>query len=94
MSNGCGCQKGALRWFRPPYAKFFYVPCCMHDDEYDRGGGLQERKEADRNLFYNCFKLIEKNRFSPEKTLWVAAIALCYYWSVRLLGGNYFKYRG
>lgn len=51
MSNGCGCQKGALRWFRPPYAKFFYVPCCMHDDEYDRGGGLQERKEADRNLF-------------------------------------------
>ena len=83
MSKGCGCQSGIFRWFTPPYAKLFYAACCIHDDDYDRGGS-----ECD------CFRKIDKCSFAPAKALWVACIALCYYWSVRLLGGNYFKYSG
>lgn len=94
MSKGCGCQSGIFRWFKPPYAKLFYVAYCIHDDDYDRGGSESDRKAADVRLFLNCFRKIGKSSFAPAKTLWITTIALCYYWSVRLLGSNYFKYSG
>lgn len=116
MSKGCGCQSGIFKWFKPPYAKLFYAACCIHDDDYDRGGSESDRKAADVRLFVNCFRKIGKCMqesavqnsfyqcrtqkhspigkcsFAPAKALWVAVIALCYYWSVRLLGSNYFNY--
>lgn len=94
MSKGCGCQTGIFRWFTPPYSRLFYAACCIHDDDYDRGGSERDRKAADLRLFVNCFKKIAKSGFAPAKAMWVTCIALCYYWSVRLLGGNYFKYSG
>lgn len=94
MSKGCGCQSGIFRWFTPPYAGLFYAACCIHDDDYDRGGSERDRKVADLRLFVNCFRKIAKSGFAPAKAMWCALVALCYYWSVRLLGSNYFKYSG
>lgn len=37
-----------MKYIRPPYAKKFYVPCCMHDDDYDRGGNKYTRMFADK----------------------------------------------
>ncbi|WP_262711912.1 hypothetical protein [Prevotella brunnea] len=42
----------------------------------------------------NCFRKIAKSGFAPAKAMWCALVALCYYWSVRMLGSNYFKYSG
>lgn len=56
MSNGCGCEKGVLKFIKPPYARKFYIPCCMHDDDYDEGGDKSDRKEADRMLFFRMMK--------------------------------------
>ena len=53
MSNGCGCAKGLLKYIKPPYAKKYYAACVLHDNEYDKGGGEEQRKEADTNLFLN-----------------------------------------
>lgn len=89
MSNGCGCQTGILRFFKPPYAKKFYIPCCIHDNDYDRGGS---RKEADRNLFINCIKIIIKEEINPFKIVWFTLISLLYYISVRVFGHFYFNY--
>lgn len=89
MSNGCGCQTGILRFFKPPYAKKFYIPCCIHDDDYDRGGS---RKEADRNLFTNCMKTIIKEETNPFRVVWFTLISLLYYISVRVFGHFYFNY--
>ena len=89
MSKGCGCQTGILRFFKPPYSKKFYVPCCIHDDDYDRGGS---RKQADQDLFLNCMKTIIKEETSPWKILWLTMVSLFYYMSVRLFGYFYFNY--
>nr|DAX56536.1 MAG TPA: Group XII secretory phospholipase A2 precursor (PLA2G12) [Caudoviricetes sp.] len=92
MSKGCGCQSGAFRWFKPPYAKLFYAACCIHDDDYDRGGSESDRKAADVRLFRNCYRKIAQPCTSPTKTLWLVLMALCYYWGVRLLGHHHFNY--
>ena len=92
MSNGCGCSKGVLKYFKPPYADEFYVPCCMHDDDYDKGGNDQDRKVADRLLFSRMVKLSLKLYTNPWKIVWLVLIALLYYSSVRLFGRSYFRY--
>ena len=92
MGNGCGCSKGLLKYIRPPYAKTFYVPCCMHDDDYDRGGDGQDRKTADRHLFSRMVKLSSRLYSNPWKIAWLVAVALLYYGSVRLFGKFYFNY--
>ncbi|MFC2513017.1 MAG: hypothetical protein ACFNWT_08335 [Prevotella denticola] len=93
MSKGCGCQTGIFRWFTPPYAKLFYAACCIHDDDYDRGGSARDRLLADRCLFHNCLRRILQCRFSPPKTFRLVAVALAYYAAVRLMGCHYFNYR-
>lgn len=93
MSNGCGCSKGVLKWFRPPYARKFYVPCCMHDDDYDRGGDGKARREADRSLFRRMAALVLKDdKAGPTRALWLVCIAYIYYISVRTFGRFYFNY--
>lgn len=89
MSNGCGCQTGILRFIKPPYAKKFYIPCCMHDDDYDRGGN---RREADRSLFLGCMKTILKEETNPWKIFWLSFVSLSYYIAVRIFGRFYFNY--
>lgn len=92
MSNGCGCSKGLLKYFKPPYAKIFYVPCCMHDDDYDKGGNEQDRKTADRCLFSRMTKLSLRQHTNPWKIVWLVLIALLYYVSIRIFGRFYFNY--
>lgn len=92
MSNGCGCQSGVLRFFKPPFAKYFYLPCCIHDDAYDWGGNYSARLRADRSLFYNMAKLILKNESNPFKIVFLSSVALAYYIAVRIFGRFYFNY--
>lgn len=92
MSNGCGCEDGLLKYVKPPYAKKFYIPCCLHDNDYDRGGDRKARRKADRRLFRRCFKLILRQEQNPWKMSWLTLIALLYYSSVRLFGWKFFNY--
>lgn len=93
MSNGCGCESGWLKWFRPPYARFFYVACCMHDDDYDRGGAKADRKKADRLLFARCLLTVSRSMddLRPLKALWLVVVAYMYYVCVRACGWRYFS---
>lgn len=93
MSNGCGCEKGLLRFVKPPMAKYFYTACCIHDDDYDRGGNAQDRKKADQGLFLNMLHLIRQRESSPWKVFLFVFVALLYYVSVRLFGRFYYEYR-
>lgn len=94
MSNGCGCEKGVLRYVKPPYAKKFYVPCCMHDDDYDKGGGKESRHIADKLLFFRMMKKVtEDNNPNPSFFLWMCIIAYVYYVAVRIFGRFYFNYK-
>lgn len=90
MSNGCGCQTGILKYFKPPYAKYFYIPCCIHDDNYDLGG---DRKKADQILFLGCMKTILKQETNPWKISWLTIVSLLYYIAVRIFGQFYFNNR-
>lgn len=94
MSNGCGCETGVLKWFRPPYARTFYVPCCMHDDAYDEGGTEAERMVADKVFFIRMVRLLFKKRWelAPWRYAWLVFIAYIYYISVRVFGRFYFNY--
>jgi len=92
MSNGCGCEKGLLRFVKPPLAKYFYAACCMHDDDYDRGGKACQRKQADKRLFFNMLHIIRQRETSPVITSLYVNVALLYYVCVRLFGRFYFRY--
>lgn len=102
MSNGCGCESSILKWFKPPYAEMFYVPCCMHDNDYDHGGDGLDRWIADRWLYRRMIQIIYKDYTqnyyvctklsSPWKILKLVMIANIYYISVRLFGRFYFNY--
>ena len=93
MSKGCGCQSGIFKHLKPPYAKLFHFPCCIHDDGYDLGGGKLERKIEDRTLFMNCIKTVLKNYKNPWKMMWLFHIAMLYYVMVRLFGKFFFHYQ-
>lgn len=92
MSNGCGCQNGLLKYIKPPYAKKYYAACVLHDYEYDKGGGEEQRKEADTNLFLNMQKVSIRQSRNPYALTWFTLIALLYYISTRLFGRYYFNY--
>lgn len=92
MSKGCGCERGLLRYIKPPFAKMFYVACCIHDDDYDRGGNKQSRKSADVSLFRNMCIIISRKEYSPWRASGLSFVALVYYVSVRLFGRFYFNY--
>ena len=92
MSNGCGCAKGLLKYIKPPYAKKFYAACVLHDNDYDKGGGRTERKEADMRLFENMQKVSRNQSHNPYTLTWFTLIALLYYISTRVMGRFYFNY--
>lgn len=93
MSNGCGCEKGVLKYIKPPYAKMFYVACVMHDDAYDRGGDERQRRAADTDLFRHMVQLVHRSEHKPPRIAWLTLIALLYYMSVRLFGRYFFNYK-
>lgn len=93
MSKGCGCQKGVLKYIKPPYAKKFYTPCVMHDDDYDRGGDSDDRFDADMNLYVNMMKVVKKENKSMFAVIWFTFIASLYFVGVRLFGNFYFNYK-
>lgn len=92
MGKGCGCSSGWLKWFKPPMAGYFYTACCVHDDDYDRGGTWVERKAADRRLFSNMLHTIQRQEGSPYKAMLYANVALLYFVSVRVFGSRFFNY--
>ena len=93
MSNGCGCQKGVLKYIKPPYAKKFYLPCVLHDNDYDKGGDEKMRQSADKWLFRHILKVVRRdNGDNPFMVAWLTLIALLYYVSVRIFGRFYFNY--
>ena len=91
MSNGCGCENGLFKFIKPPYARLFHLPCCLHDDEYDIGGDSNARRIADRNLFTRCVKTIHRNENNPWRMMWLFHIAMMYYVCVRAFGFMYFN---
>lgn len=92
MSNGCGCERGLLKYVKPPYTKYFYAACCLHDNDYDFGGTEADRRLVDKELFSNMLHTIQKNEINPWKMIWLCHIALFYYVSVRIFGRFYFNY--
>lgn len=93
MSNGCGCERGWFKYIKPPYARKYYLPCVLHDTAYEKGGGDQQRKEADMALFANMQKVSRRHNNNPFALAWFTLIALLYYVSVRLFGRYYFNYK-
>lgn len=93
MSKGCGCSTGIFSKIVPPAADTFYVACCMHDDDYDRGGTGAERKEADEALLFHCLRIVTNRKRPPREQAKLIAISWLYYWSVRLMGWHYFNYK-
>lgn len=92
MSKGCGCTTGLFSKIVPPAADTFYVACCIHDDDYDRGGTRKERKEADEALLLNCLRIVTNKKRKPAELAKLTVISWLYYWSVRLMGWHYFKF--
>lgn len=93
MSNGCGCEKGLLRYVKPPLAKYFYKACCLHDNSYDWGGDEASRKLADKQLFLNMLSIIKERETEPWRITRYVLVALLYYISVRIFGRQYFSYK-
>lgn len=91
-SYGCGCASGVLKYIKPPYAKRYYVPCFLHDNDYDKGGSERNRREADTQLFLNMQKVSRQLNRNPFALTWFTLIALLYYVSVRMFGWYFFKY--
>lgn len=81
-----------FKYLKPPYAKKFYIPCVIHDNDYDKGGSEHSRKLADSLLFWRMLFLSEESTTSPFKMTWFILIALLYYVSVRIFGRFYFNY--
>lgn len=91
--NGCGCGSGILKYFKPPYARYFINCCNSHDAAYDIGGTEENRKHADVWLFWRMVGNINIRYFSPFKATWLVLISLLYYISVRLFGRKFFNYK-
>ncbi len=91
--NGCGCGSGILKYFKPPYAKFFEGCCNAHDAAYDAGGDKQDRKHADKWLYWHMIGRVSGNVASPLKSTLLMLVALLYYVSVRSFGWRYFNYK-
>lgn len=93
MSNGCGCEKGLLKYIRPPYSKLFYAACCIHDDDYDRGGDTSSRLKADIRLYGNMLRTIANTDYKVWQMFGLTLITLLYYISVRIFGNTYFNHK-
>lgn len=87
--KGCGCQTGLLKYIPIPEASYFYIPCCIHDDNYE--SARVSRKEADLELLSMCLQVIKKDiNINPFRRLWLKGIAYLYYISVRCFGWAYY----
>lgn len=91
--KGCGCQSGILRYFPVPEAPYFYIPCCIHDDNY--GSGRVSRLEADRELLAMCLQVISRDKKSGwARKIWLKICAYGFYLAVRTFGWMYYNEKG
>lgn len=93
--NGCGACGGFWKFFKPPHKKFFVEECNKHDEAYNIGGSKEQRKQADRDLY---FSMIDKsiNYYKSRKTIslwWFVTLSLMYYGAVRVFGSKSFNYK-
>lgn len=58
---------------------FRFADCCMHDDDYDKGGDKYSRLFADKMFFDRIMRVIHKEDITPTRTLWMVFIAYAYY---------------
>lgn len=91
--NGCGACSGFWRWLKPPHRSFFVEECNRHDEAYNKGGNEEDRKKADRILY---FSMVEKSvaYYKHRKTTglwWFVTLSLAYYYAVRVFGKQNFN---
>lgn len=90
--KGCGCQTGILRYIKIPYSQLFYTACCIHDDDYDRGGDSDDRYIADLSLKDNMRKTIRQKNYGLLMRAWLQVWVFVFFASVRMFGSFYFNY--
>lgn len=90
IGKGCGCQTGILKYIPVPEASYFYIPCCIHDDNYD--SGMMTRKEADLELLAMSLQIIERDTtLTKPRKAWLKLCAAGYYIAVRCFGWMYYN---
>lgn len=75
---------GVMGFHRLPYRERFNFAARRHDEDYDLGGYSWDRRMADINFLWRMLA-------ASESDIQVA-VAVAYYWVVRLLGWLFFRY--
>jgi len=91
--NGCGSGWSALIVPDTIYGLDIKQVCCIHDDRYERGGNLDDKRLADREFLDNLLILINdyKKWYYPH---WLARHrALTYYDAVVRAGHGAFNFK-
>ena len=91
-TNGCGAMKGFWKFLKPPHRNFFRDECGKHDTAYEIGGTCEDKKKADRELFFNMVRR-SVDHFENRKITslwWFITISFLYYRALRIGGkGNF-----
>ena len=93
-TNGCGACRGFWKWLKPPHKNFFKQVCNQHDKAYEIGGSKQDRKRADKQLFFDMvYKSVDHFRDRKATAMWwFVTLAFLYYLALRIGGkGNFNK---
>jgi len=91
--NGCGSGWSALIVPNSIYGLGIKKVCCIHDDRYERGGNMEDKRLADREFLDNLLMLINAHKkwYFPH---WLARHrALTYYDAVVRAGHGAFNFK-
>jgi len=93
-SNCNGCGSGWSYYIVPNtiYGLNIRQVCCYHDDRYERGGNMEDKRLADREFLDNLLMLIDNHKkwYYPH---WLARHrALTYYDAVVRAGHGSFNF--
>jgi len=93
QSNGCGACSGFWKWLKPPHKRFFVKECNAHDEAYNIGGSTNDRKQADKRLFFDMvYKSVDHYRDRKATSMWwFVTLAFGYYLAVRTFGKKRFN---
>ena len=94
-SNGCGACRGFWKWLKPPHKNFFQEVCNAHDKAYEIGGTKQDRKQADKQLFFDMvYKTVDHFRDRKATAMWwFVTLAFLYYLALRIAGKGNFNHK-
>ena len=88
--NGCG-PKWLPQWIKDNLLNcYFRVECDEHDRQYKVGGTEHSRLVYDKIFFFEMCEVA--NKFTGVGNYSRLAVALFFYWAVRLLGWTRFNY--